>query len=455
MINRKSEGQGETGPWPDLATARLFLEGLAAGKWDERSEAPLQSVNQTELAEWLVRQGLAPLAYSRCRDTFPELATQLAGSYFSTVARNTLRFHELFVVLDRFQAVGIPVVLLKGAALAQAAYGGLSLRPMGDVDIWLRAVDMPRAAAVMRELGFQERTRDDRPLALQFLSRGEIQFYGRGLVELHWSPFPGWWLCRTAAVDDDAAWERKEPLALGGEGLTRRLSPAGEEQAQLVYQLAADDMVIQVAVHLAVNSQFAPPWGLRGLMDVVLTARAGLAAQRPEPFGFAAGEPVEPQDRPFGPSIALRAGFAQDKQGRRVDWAAVAERARRWRVGTAVWVVLDLAERLIGLPGVDEALVRLRPSAVRRALLRRLVSPESVLAGRDLRSSRARYLILLLLVDRPRDAVHLVFRALWPERQWLEARYGDPSTLDGTSALRARLRSRWRHLWGVVRHGKV
>ena len=321
---REKQDKREMGPWSDVATARLFLAGLAAGKWSAQGVAAMQTVDRAALAAWLVRQGLAPLAYRRCRDIFPELAAQLASAFYRTAAGNTRRFHELSQVLDRFRAEDIPVVLLKGAALAEGAYGGLSLRPMGDVDLWLRAVDMPGAAAIMQALGFRRQTKDDRPLALQFLSRGEIQFYGRGLIELHWSPFPGWWLCRTAAVDDDAAWERKEPLALDGASSTGGLPPREEGRTESVYQLAAEDMVIHVAVHMAVNHQFGMV-AVRGLMDVALTARA-----------------------------------------RPVDWALVAERARRWRVGTAVWTVLDLAEQLLGLPDADGALVSLRPSAARR-----------------------------------------------------------------------------------------
>jgi two-component SAPR family response regulator len=42
----------------------------------------------------------------------------------------------------------------------------------------------------------------------------------------------------------------------------------------------------------------------------------------------------------------------------------------------------------------------------------------------DLSASKWRYMFLLLLVDRGRDAAKLIFRTLWPEREWLSARYG-------------------------------
>jgi hypothetical protein len=259
---------------------------------------------------------------------------------------------------------------------------------MSDIDIWLREQDIPRAVKVMEALGFSTYSKDDRPPALQMLSKGEIRFYkeewGRGLVELHWSPFPGWWLQRTAAIDNEVIWSRIEPLATD----------------QGVYQLSAEDMVIQVAVHQAVNHQFGLA-AVRGLIDIALTA----------------------QTRP-------------------VDWAVVVRRAVEWRVGAVVWTVLNLLHHTIGLTELEPALAGLRPSRLRRKLLQRFISPESVLAGDDLRSSRARYLLLLLLVDRPRDILYLLFRTLWPEREWLAARYQGRG-------------NHWRHLWRVLRHGQV
>ena len=53
-------------------------------------------------------------------------------------------------------------------------------------------------------------------------------------------------------------------------------------------------------------------------------------------------------------------------------------------------------------------------------------------------------LLLLLLVDRGRDAAKLIFRALlWPEREWLIARYG-----------RYTFTTRLRHLFDAAR-GKI
>jgi len=198
-------------------------------------------------------------------------------------------------------------------------------------------------------------------------------------------------------VDEAGIWARKEPLP----SMSSEPSVIGAPQSSPPsYQLAAEDMVIQLAVHLVVNHQFGIS-AVRNLMDIVQTARVRL-----------------------------------------VDWNVVAKRAKSWRVGTAVWQALVLADSLIGLHGGEQAIDQLRPSLLRGMLLRGMVSTRSILAGKDWGNSRKRYFLLLLLVDRPRDMVKLAYRTLWPEGEWLEARYQGQG-------------SRWRHLWQVMRYGRI
>lgn len=360
-------------PGSELTAARFLLRRLLAQPAASASDEPCLSTdaaNIPSLAAWLIAHGLGPLAYSRCRQTDPALARALQTDRLSAFAESSFQLDSLQTIGEAFQAAGLPLVLLKGAALAQSVYDEPAHRTMSDLDLWLRAPEMAKAAQVMASLGYQSSLKAERPFALQQLAQGEIRFihpgWRVGLVETHWSPFPGWWLSRTAAVDDAAIWSRLELV-----------------EGKLPFaHLAADDMVIHLAVHTAINHQFGMS-ALRSLVDIALTA-----------------------------------------QKRGVNWPVVAERARGWRVATAVYLTLHLLDQLIGADGLAPALAALRPSAPRRALLRRFVTPQSVLAGRDLRHGWQRFLLLLLLVDRPRDAARLIYRTLWPEKEWLAARYG-------------------------------
>lgn len=393
LTDRRSKLNMDDGPWPDLATARLFFGGLVRGDVAETAVRQWQNrMDVQALAGWLIKAEVAGLALARYGPLWPELRQALQADQFVAVAEWGLHAQTLEQLAVALREAGVTAVLLKGAALALTVYPQPVQRTMSDIDLWVQEEEMAAAVTAVSGIGFTTHSKADRPLALQQLAQGEIQLYrtawAHGLVELHWSPFLGWWLQRVAQIDKAGAWERKQPLFL-------------PEISNNYFQLAAEDMVIHLAVHMAVNHQLSMK-ALQGLLDVALTA-----------------------------------------QVRGVDWDVVAQRAKEWRVATAVYTVLHLLDQLVGAAGVEIALEQLRPSALRRRAIDGLVSPQSLLAAQDVRSGRARFALLLLLVDRPREMLTLIFRTLWPEAEWLAARYG------------AQPVSRWRHLWQVVRYGRI
>lgn len=328
-------------------------------------------------AEWLRSQGLAPYTWRRLKETgcagnLPlDCAALLRGAYYAAAGDAELHRAELSAALACLRQAGITPILFKGAALAYTAYPDPACRPMGDLDLWVTAEAMPVARAALVGLGYAERSKDDRPLAIQAQMSGEVQLVGRaagqGLIELHWGAFAGEWLRRTAAVEHREIFCR-----------ARGAQIAGHE----AWIMAPEDALLQLAVHLAVNHQMAYP-GARGLLDVALLGRA-----------------------------------------EQVDWSALAARAREWRVATAAWLVLAMTESLPGLPGSRLAVASLAPATSRQAIIRRFVTEETLLAGKDITGGPRRFAYQLALVDRPQDAARLVGRTLWPERGWLKARYG-------------------------------
>jgi hypothetical protein len=379
-------------PWRDDGDARDALARLAqvASGLDNPIGRPAFSgdVDPCEWAAWLTDHDFAALAFAACLPDDAERAAILKGAAAGAAAGNLSHFATLERIERRFEVEDIRMVLLKGAALACSAYRDSSFRPMSDLDIWVRDDDMPRAVSSLHALGFRDEAGlPDRPEALQRRSCGELVFRhgggGHGLVELHYGAFPGWWIQRAAHPDTEGLWRRAEPM--GASRHARRL--------------AAEDAVLQTAFHVVVNQFGQAP--LRGLMDIAVLART-----------------------------------------RAIDWKTVAERARSWRLATATWLVLDMANRMIGVPGCDAALASLRPGLPRRAALRWFVTPRAMLSGRDLRRMARRHLFMLGLVDRPRDGGRLIGRTLWPEAWWIAARYGRPI-------------GRIEHVWGLIRRGAV
>jgi len=379
-------------PWRDERSARNTLGALAwtaTGLGDpDEPEPTAEGVDRTLLAAWLTRRDLGALGFAWAVSNDPELAKLLKGEALGTAAGNLAHFATLERIERRFECDRVPMVLLKGAAIACAGYRDPSYRSMNDLDLWVRDEDMPRAVLALRELGFhQEPGLPDRPEALQRRSGGELIFQHErseyGLVELHYGAFQGWWIKRAADPDAEAVWRRAMPMGPG----------------RHAYRLAPEDAILQTGFHVVANQFGQAP--LRGMMDLAVLARA-----------------------------------------HRIDWDAVAERAQAWRLATATWLVLDRANRLIGLPGCDAALARLRPGRTRRAALHALMTPRALLSGRDLTRRSKRHVFMLALVDRLRDGARLIGRTLWPETWWIAARYGRPV-------------GHLEHLWGLVRRGTV
>jgi hypothetical protein len=375
-------------PTLDEGAARALLACLADVAAGRPTSTDASLAGDPALAAWLSRHDLAPLGRAAFARRAPDLAASLAREALGAAAANMAHFETLARIERRLAAERIDLVLLKGAAIAGAAYADPSFRPMTDIDLWVRDDDMPRAEAALTDLGLRRYPgRTTRPEALQRRSGGELVFRsgdGRhGVVELHFSPFPGWWIQRTARPDLEGLWRRSTPM--GPLRHARRLE--------------SEDAILQTAFHVVVNQFGQAP--LRGLMDLAVLARR---------------QPI--------------------------DWEVVADRARSWRLAHAVWIALDAADRLIGLPGCGAALGRLAPSRTRRLLLGVLFEPSLLLAGRDLTAPARRHPFMLALVDRVRDGARLAGRTVWPERWWIEARHG-PRT------------GRARHVLALLRRGEV
>lgn len=371
---------------PRTTSARLLLAALTS---TPHPSADWNNILSSLGADWLREQSLASMTWWMFRqsDLSDGLQRDLRRAYYAAAGDAELHRRELAHVLRQLNNQQIQVVVFKGAALAYGVYPDPACRTMGDIDLWVAEEDVERARQALCEMGYEGFSKPDRPPALMALFQGEIGLQHRGseygLVELHWGVFPGEWLRRVAAIDVDAVRQRVVPARLVDE--TARV-------------LAPEDAIIQSALHTAINHQMSMS-PLRALVDIALLAR-----HTP------------------------------------IDWSAIAQRARTWHAATAVWLVLSLAVELAGLEEAAEAARELQPSALRRRLIGRLANAGSLVMMSDLRASRWRYVFLLLLIDRGRDVLRLIFRALWPEREWLTARYG-----------RYTFTTRLRHLFDAAR----
>jgi hypothetical protein len=345
---------------------------------------------------WLERQGLAQYAYWRLQGCIgfsglsESVQAVLRNSYYQGVAFNALQRDELEQVLSVLAQSGVETVILKGMALAYTVYEDPLCRQHGDLDLWIRPEHLSEAMKALESLGYTSHDKADRPAELICLVGGEQQMRsdipGLGMIELQWPALRGEWVRGATAVDSEAIWRRRVPVVIEG---------------CCVHIMAPEDTLIHLVLHQAINHQFGHPW-LRGLLDIHL--------------------------------VILRQA---------IDWDEFVARALGWRVAVVTWSMLDLVSRLLGAPVPETVLQSLAPSRWQQSGIARLRLEQALLEMRPGGYRHRRFLIQLLLVDRARDAARLLGRGLFPESEWLRARYGasTPGAL-----WRARLAHPWRLL---------
>jgi hypothetical protein len=79
------------------------------------------------------------------------LAERQRGQIFFTLRMSA----ELFRLTERFAAQNIAMLVVKGPALAAQAYGDVTMRNYGDLDLLVRHEDIARATQLMSDAGYQ------------------------------------------------------------------------------------------------------------------------------------------------------------------------------------------------------------------------------------------------------------------------------------------------------------
>jgi len=106
--------------------------------------------------------GISPLLYWQFKDgDWPpgiphQLTAEAIGQFFTTCSNNEIIFSDLGRIIKFFEQNSIPVLVLKGAALAGEIYEDIGLRPMGDLDLLVQRKDIYAAYDLFEQLGFKK-----------------------------------------------------------------------------------------------------------------------------------------------------------------------------------------------------------------------------------------------------------------------------------------------------------
>lgn len=275
---------------------------------------PIDWQQVLELAAW---HRLLPLLWHHLTER-GEHADQVPSAVLGELrrfAREALAGHlrlegELRRALAALDEAGIPVVLLKGAALVEAVYAHQGLRPMADLDLLVPPDDVRRAFDVVQGLGYEVRgpkvraRDDDAWLASLHHHLPLVTPSGSVLVELHHRL-----VVDRPDYDVDGVWAR----AIPSEAPPPHLLPAPE------------DLFLHVAAHFALDRINRERSGLGQLADLVRISRRW-----------------------------------------DLDWAAIADRARGSGVADRLFLALSSAQLLFGDLAPPPVLTTLTPASYSR-----------------------------------------------------------------------------------------
>lgn len=245
---------------------------------------------------------VAPLLYHRLRgpDLPADVAQELRLLYLANAAGNMRLYHGLGELLRALRSDNIPVIVLKGAHLAEIVYGNPALRVMCDVDILVRKADLSEVARKMGELGY---------------SQPELLGAGRVTTDCHLPTFS-----RPRAASVDVHWTvEPPPFSVDVDGLWERARPAKIAGCD-VLALSSEDLLLHLCLHASAHHFFLG--GLSYLCDLSEITRR------------------------------YRGG---------IDWEQVVLRARQWRADRCAYLALRLAREWLRAAVPGEALDALRP----------------------------------------------------------------------------------------------
>ncbi|MGH7767347.1 MAG: nucleotidyltransferase domain-containing protein [Candidatus Binatia bacterium] len=185
-------------------------------------QALKKKIDWEHVVENAFHHGTAQLLFSNLHrlniDGVPKtVLSQLEHSYKAVARWNLSLTGELLKLLNLFRERGIRALPLKGPALAAAAYGNLSLRMFGDLDILMSREDILKGKDLVLREGYQPKLHLTPGQETEYLrSHHDYKFVRSAdgiVVELQWGitqwsfAFP---------LDFDEIWEHREIGSLAG-----------------------------------------------------------------------------------------------------------------------------------------------------------------------------------------------------------------------------------------------
>jgi Uncharacterised nucleotidyltransferase len=197
-------------------------------------------INWDELFATAQAHGLLPLLHKHLTSAAADL---IPNHFLSRLKRESVANSQNVLhliakqlrVYKLFKENNIPVALFKGPLLAQMAYGEISLRQAGDIDVLIKREHFHQARTLLESLGYEMSPRlTAAQLASHLSNHCEVQFMRDEwftVVDLHWDLAPRSFVFNLHADD---VMSRLQPVMLAG---------------TTVETFSAEDLVLYLSMH--------------------------------------------------------------------------------------------------------------------------------------------------------------------------------------------------------------
>ena len=275
---------------PDRKAARL--QGYSPADWEAAAQ-----VAQAQRVSPNLYHALKPLQDGI---TIPApVISKLRAAYHNSAARNIGLFNRLAEVAALFERNRVPVILLKGAHLADLVYGNLALRPMSDIDLLARESDLSGIHDMLTSAGFNfsgEKPQSNTKHLPPYHKEGGV------FIEIHFHiadpPY-------SERINLEELWNRSRKARL---------------QDQRVHILSPEDLLLHICQHTCIQHGFDN--GLTALLDLA----------------------------------RIMEHYREE-----LDWQQLFDRSRQWGIERAVCLMLALTEKLlaVSLPPAAQEQIKL------------------------------------------------------------------------------------------------
>ncbi len=201
---------------------RAVVQPSGKGRGETIAELAAKICCWEETIDAAQEHGILPMLYSELsvnESLLPPDALKLARSEFERNAFHCIaNAAELLEVLNEFEKARIAAIPFKGVVLGASAYGDITARTAGDIDVLIYYRDLLRATGVLKERGYELKTKvleDGSPEAVNYFEY-HFQRANDGMVlELRWRLE----LAQPRYRHDlgmDWAWPRRRTVKLAG-----------------------------------------------------------------------------------------------------------------------------------------------------------------------------------------------------------------------------------------------